>query len=88
MIHEYDSESGEYTDAGMVDNPAYIESNVIRKVCEFYLDFTPTGQERAYMVMNITGLPKNIGWFPLCSLVFGGIFITSGVLSFRRMDLK
>lgn len=88
MIHEYDSEIGEYIDAGMVDNPAYIESDVIRKACEFYLDFTPMGQESAYMVMDINGFPENIGWFPVYSFVFGGIFMISGVLIFRRMDLK
>lgn len=87
-INIHDPETGAVIGTEMMDNPEYIESDVLRKIYEFYLEFTPMGQESTYMSIDYLGLPEDVGYFPMYSMLFGSIFTGSGVLIFRRMDLK
>lgn len=85
---EYDWETGEVIGTQIVDNPYYIENEALRDICEFLIVFFPQGQDSGYMSIDFDGLPENIGMYPIYSFLFSGIVTGSGVLLFRKKDLK
>lgn len=85
---EYNWETGEVIGTEIVDNPYYIENELLRNVGAVVVEFLPHGQFSNYMRIKFIGLPENIAMYPIYSLMFSGIFIGSGVLVFRKKDLK
>lgn len=85
---EYNWETGEVIGTKIVDNALYIENESLRKTAAFLSEFFPQGQDNVYGMMYFYGLPENIGMYPIYSFLVFGITTGSGVLLFRRKDLK
>lgn len=65
-------------------NPDYV-TGTKRNILQLCFDMLPTNQMYQY---GYDELPKNIGLFPLYSLIFIGVFSTAGVCIYKRRDLK
>ena len=85
---EYNWETGEVIGTEIVDNPDYIENESLREFAAFLYEFFPQGQAQVYGFIDNKGMPEHIGMYPIYSLLFTGIFTSSGVLAFRKKDLK
>ena len=85
---EYNWETGEVIGTEIVDNPDYIENESLREFAAFLYEFFPQGQTQVYGFVDYAGLPEHIGMYPIYSLLFASIFTSSGVLIFRKKDLK
>lgn len=65
-------------------NPNYV-TGIKRSILQICYDMIPTNQMYQY---SYAQLPKNIGLFPLYSVIFTGIFSTAGICIYKRRDLK